>query len=398
VSSLVQDAERSWHDSSFVSRREHARNLRLARKRRGPGAEISAEREYEKRRDLKYDHLHPPPKGDPSRAVPQAFDESGVLRPELRKRLSPRQADQAHLLLEYGLGGKARRQAWCCIIARPLDCTANPEEHKFYKWCRCGLRYCPVCGPLCFRELFVKHSRLVVVVERLLQHRPAHHRPRVLAKLDITSKKLGRMPTRAEVREFNRDIRKLCRAIERHFGISRKDYGVLWVDEFGRMNSNLHAHAIYCGPWLPQKEVSRIWAEIRADGSFIISIKAAKSFEVALSHCLKYPSKFFDAPPFRLADLELAFHRVRRVHAVAEFYNPKIEREPGEDENEKGAECCPLCHALLGEPARGWTFVEHLQREGRRNLEEVRTNPAARMQEHTRRVEEALKKSGSGPP
>ena len=116
-------------------------------------------------------------------------------------------------------------------------------------------------------------------------------------KLDITTRNVGEMPTAEEVRQFNKDIRKLFRAIEREFGISRREYGVLWCCEFGSGNTNLHAHGVYAGPCLPQRELSRLWSVIRSDGSFIVSIKKARSFEAALGHALKYPSKFFSAAP-----------------------------------------------------------------------------------------------------
>lgn len=426
MSSAIQNSEQLWHDPSFTLRRERARNMRFARARREPdgGEYVSAEAERE--RDAKYDRAHPKPKGNPEQATPKAFDANGEWLPRLASRISPRQSEQAHLLLENGLPGNARRQAWCGILARRIDCVEN-AQHSFLQRFRCMNRYCPWCGPLCFRELFAKHSRLIAVVEKLMQHPVTDHRPRVLAKLDITTKKLERMPTRAEVREFNRDVRKLFRAIEGKFAICRKDYGALWCCEFGRMNSNLHAHALYCGPKLPQHELLRcgkcgqkskcqscercagcgdyakgslkrcrdgcglscLWASIRADGSFIVSIKTAKSFEAALSHALKYPSKFFDAPASRLVDLEVAFHRVRRVHAVTGFYNPKIEREPGEDAGLLNG-TCPICRGPLGEPGirekRGWCFADELEREGRVDIEQARANPALRFAEHERRA------------
>jgi hypothetical protein len=93
------------------------------------------------------------------------------------------------------------------------------------------------------------------------------------------------------------------------------------MDEFGSGNSNLHAHGVYAGPYLPQHLLSAWWQEITGD-SYIVSIKPAMSFDKALSHALKYPSKFWDAPPLRLAELEKAFHKVRRFHTLARFYNP----------------------------------------------------------------------------
>lgn len=423
----ILNSERQWHDAGFVSSRDRVRNLRFARARRKEN-EVVISDEEQRKADAKYDRTHPKPKGNPERAIPRAYDAAGEWLPHLAARIPARQSEHARLLLENGLKGKARRQAWCGVLARPMDCIEN-SQHRFFQRSRCFNRYCPNCGPLCFRELFARHSRLSVVAERLLAHSVADHRSRVLAKVDITSKKLnrkatpeelyglekqlgrkatrkefsnfektlGRMPTREEVREFNRDVRKLFRAIEKHFGVSRKEYGALWCCEFGRMNQNLHAHSVYCGPFIPQKELSRLWARIRADGSFIISIKRAKSFDVALSHALKYPSKFFDAPSTRLVDLELAFDRVRRVHAVAAFYNPKLEREPGDDAKLLNG-TCPICRGLLGEPfraKRGWNFVDELEREGRQDIEKLRTSVQIRTAEFETRVAIAL---GVGPP
>jgi hypothetical protein len=312
--------------------------------------------------------------GDASRAVPLAFDERGKFVEPLRGRVPERQGQQAKLLLEQGLIGKARRQAWCGLIARRRDCFSGNAEHRFYTPCFCGNRYCPTCGPKSFRELFNRHSRLRSLVEELLKHRPGDRRPRVLAKLDITTLNVGEMPSAAEVRKFNKDIRRFFRAIEKDFGISRRDYGFEWCCEFGSGNTNLHAHGVYAGPYLPQKKLSRLWAEIRADGSRIVSIKRAKSFEAALGHALKYPSKFFDASPARLAELEIAFDRVRRVHTLARFYNPDIEREPGEDVAADAGHC-PICGDLLLD-AKGWHFVDDLRREGRRDSDAVRSEVA----------------------
>lgn len=91
----------------------------------------------------------------------------------------------------------------------------------------------------------------------------------------------------------------------------------------------------------------------------------------ARGHALKYPSKFFGAVPARLVDLEVAFDGVRRVHALGVFYNPKIEREPGE-EGPREVGHCPICGDLLPD-APGYHFIDDLQREGRRAVDVVRT-------------------------
>jgi hypothetical protein len=355
------------------------RNLRLARKRvkeSEPYCSSDRENDCVRERPALVRQMRNKKAGDASRAVPLAFDERGSFVEPLRGRVPERQARQAKLLLEQGLSGKARRQSWCGLIARKRDCFSGNAEHKFYTPCFCGNRYCPTCGPKSFRELFNRHSRLRPLVDELLKHRSGDHRPRIMAKLDITTINLGAMPNAEDVRRFNKDIRRFFRAIERRFGISRRDYGFLWCCEFGSGNTNLHAHGLYVGPSLPQRkrELSALWEEIRNDGSKIVSIKRAKSFEAALGHALKYPSKFFDACPERLVELEVAFDRVRRVHTLARFYNPDIEREPGEDAAADAGHC-PICGDLLLD-AQGWHFVDDLRREGRRDSDAVRAEVA----------------------
>jgi hypothetical protein len=362
-------------DVTMTTPRQRRRNLRLARLRNReevPYCSLDRQTDFQRERPALVRQMRNKKPGDPSRSVPLAFDETGNFLAVLAEKIPLRQASQAHLLLEFGLAGKARRQAWCCLIGRRRDCFSGNVEHRFFTKCRCGNRYCPTCGPQSFRDLFNRHSRLRPLVEELLHHRSSDHRQRVLAKIDFTTLNTGEMPSAADVRQFNKDIRRFFRALEKKLGISRHDYGFLWCCEFGSGNTNLHAHGIYVGPLLPQhkRQLSNLWAKIRADGSYIVSIKAARSFEAALGHALKYPSKFFEAPPARLAELEVVFDRVRRVHALARFYNPHIEREPGE-EGPADAGHCPICGDLLLD-APGWHFVDGLEREGRRDSDVVR--------------------------
>lgn len=378
------EAERRWHDPSFVSGWRADRERRFDSRSifenplydRNELGELDGGRSRDVRRERKVlsRQVRNRKPGDPSRAVPLAFDERGNFVEPLRKRIPERQAKHARLLLEQGLIGKARRQAWCNLIARRRDCFSGNPEHRFYTPCLCGNRYCPACGPKSFRGLFTKHSGLRPLVEELLKHKPGDHRPRVLAKLDITKRNVGEMPCAEEVRRFNENVKRLRDKIIEHLEISRRDCGILYCDEFGSGNTNLHAHGVYVGPWIPQRILSRMWAEICGDGSFIVSIKRAKSFEAALSHALKYPSKFFNAEPARLVELEVAFNHVRRVHALGAFYNPTIEREPGE-EGPCEAGHCPICGDLLLD-APGYHFISDLQNEGRREVESARIDAA----------------------
>lgn len=374
---MLNVEESNWHDPDFNARLMRAQNRRFHKKKRPADFELYVHegRAFDEQQDRKYDRAHPKPRGRVELSTPKVFSETGELAPAIANRISAQQQTVGEVMYHgHGLKNKARRVVCCGVFGRRLDCSENPS-HRYYSLLRCGLRYCPCgCGRRAFVELFHKHMRLQAIVGEVLARAKEAHGSAVIATMDFSlKKKSGSMPSAEDVRKFNQDIRQFFRAFEKHFGISRKQYGILWCDEFGSGNANLHAHAIYCGPWVSKKKISKLWASIREDGSFGIALKIARSFELALSHCLKYPSKFFDAPGGRLADLEKAFHRVRRVHAMAAFYNPKIEREPGEDDVFDGG--CPECKARLGESIstkKGWEFVDVLERENRFDLEVAR--------------------------
>jgi hypothetical protein len=281
-----------------------------------------------------------------------------------------------------GLHAKAKRQAFCNIFGAQYQCVSfepgRPTGHKFFVPFHCKNRYCPDCGPVIFRELFAKYVRLKEVVGRLVPHWPCRDRKPecVVAKIDFTSKNLGRMPTADEVRAFNKAIRRFFRLVEKRFGLARKDYGVLWCDEFGgKGNTNLHAHSMYAGPWLPnkKKQLASLWRKACQgtpfEGSFIVSIKPARSFEAGLAHALKYAGKFLSKDPERLADLERAFHRVRRVHTLAAFYNAVLRDNPAAAIDHELV--CPICNAALIRVGP-WRPIQFLVADGCRPLDEVR--------------------------
>jgi hypothetical protein len=167
----------------------------------------------------------------------------------------------------------------------------------------------------------------------------------------------------------------------RYFHVDRHAFGFLWVDEFGFENTNLHCHALYCGPYLPnsgrhKNALSRLWRQACEStpfqGSFLVSIKRAESFESALAHALKYTAKAPGRDPEWLAELEAAFHQTRRVHSLARFYNAVREDVPGPDAVDAG---CPVCGAaLLRVGSLG--LVSVLEAQGYRDLDVVRRDSA----------------------
>jgi hypothetical protein len=326
-----------------------------------------------------------PRRGDPRQALPgggdlQALADTFGAEPE---RLA-----QAEEMRKFGLHSKGKRLLLCNRLGRRVDCADSPE-HRFFQPYRCLCRYCTTCGPSWFRQQFTDLlATLGPVVEHLLEQGRRHRREMVIAKLDFTVPNTGSMPSGKYVRQFHKDLHRFRRAMERRFGISPDEYGLLGCDEFGGGNTNLHRHCVYVGPRLPQskagKELSALWTEIRGERSFV-SIKRARSFRAALAHALKYPAKFLSAStPERLATLEVTFHKTRRFSTGGAFYNVKSVREPGED-SPIGE--CPICGARLLEVVESWVPRSVLDAEGRRDVEEVR-----------REVGRARILTGAGPP
>jgi hypothetical protein len=295
--------------------------------------------------------------------LPSVKDPRAVGAPEF-------QVEKAEAMVRRGLVAKARRQALCGVLGVKQECTNTACGFSAYQRFRCKNRYCRECGARAVRELIGRYKVLTEVVERLVpgwRGDPHYkHRDTVVAKLDVTTRNLGRMPSNEEVRLFNKLLRRLVRRTVRELGLVKGSWGLAWSDEFGGGNTNLHAHGAYAGPWLPQGKLSAWWREICEgtvfQGSYIISIKRARSFSQALAHALKYPAKYVSrSNPERLADLELAFHRVRRVHSMGAFYGVKLVAQGSAGQN--GANSCPVCGSAL-RSVDSWRLVQSLEAEG----------------------------------
>jgi hypothetical protein len=299
-----------------------------------------------------------------------------------------------------------------------MGCRNHPHEHQFFGEFKCQARYCRRCGADIFSALFHKYVGLWPVVVGLLPASGFRSRV-VIAQLDFTAVNLGRMPTSKEIREFNQDIRECMRRALRELGIESKQYGFLWCDEFGGWNpkkqshnTNLHAHGVYVGPYIRQDLLVKIWSELRAkrDGAEIVWISKQKidnppsdffegerrRFVRALGHALKYTGKHVSrSDGERLAELEIAFHTVRRVHTMGLFYHADLSCQSHCSQCDSRCELvnghqgdhqcrshghenrCPLCNGHLMFPRdSGYAPISLLRKEGRRELGEVRRQVA----------------------
>jgi hypothetical protein len=284
------------------------------------------------------------------------------------------QIQKAEAMQRCNLTAKGKRQALCCVLGAEYDCSDTGCKRRYYRRFGCKCRYCPHCGPRLYSALFSKYAALHTVAHQLSL--PGS----VIAKLDFTTKNLKRMPTAEEVRVFNLCIKRFLRRLERELHLNRKHYGIVYCNEFGgASNTNLHAHALYVGPRLPRPKtrngkrlglLAQWWHDACKGtvfaGSFIISVKRAGSFLAGLAHALKYAGKFLSRDPNRLADLELAFHGVRRVHTLAAFYRavkPAV--------SESNTLNCPDCGAALVRIGP-WQPIERLERIGCQDLDQRR--------------------------
>jgi hypothetical protein len=300
--------------------------------------------------------------------------ETGKELIHLAERLSQDRAMTAKAaeMWDEGMSSGAVRQAQCSRIGWVRQCKHGHLWHRVF---RCGLRFCPLCMSSVYESLFHEaFERLDSVAGLLVPEWPVcGHRPfRVIAKIEFTVRNTGNMPCTEEVRAFNRSIRRFFVRMARRNGWLKGTWGAAWCAEFGPGNTNLHAHAVFCGPWIEQKgrEASALWSEVVGEFA-IVSVKAAKSFQHALRHAIKYPAaswKYFSASSKRLAALEKAFYTVRRLHCVGAFYNPPRDAKVPPTILSP-YDKCPTCGCRLEElKSPRWFSFDELMRMGSRDF------------------------------
>lgn len=214
----------------------------------------------------------------------------------------------ADVLIENRMHSKAKRYLECSRYAHFYQCKGE-TKHDLFSPIYCDLRFCPRCAPRQFARLIHKYEP---VLRALFAQRKAGFQ---LREITLTTRNTGTLSAE-QIKQFNLNIKKTLKSLMRAID----GWGAIWCDEVGFNNTNLHAHILLYGPYLPQARLAEVWKEISGHEVVFIT-KARKSGGKALIHLLKYVSKPPASDPDKIGLLEVAFHGTRRVHALGLFYN-----------------------------------------------------------------------------
>ena len=232
----------------------------------------------------------------------------------------------ANELIAAGRVTKAHRFQTCSRYGRIIQCKGE-DRHRFFTLEYCYLRFCSRCGPRSFSRLYAKYAP---VLEYARIHQTRKLRLRIIT---LTSQNTGSLRSK-QIRDFNKEVKKALKKLLK----GCENWGAIWVNEVGRNNTNLHAHILIFCPYIPQRRLSEVWRQISGNPVVWIS-QVVASGPKALSYLLKYVSKPPSDDPQFIAQLEIAFHGVRRVHTMGLFYN-FASRDP--DAKHSHWKQCPL--------------------------------------------------------
>jgi hypothetical protein len=263
----------------------------------------------------------------------------------------------AQELDRVGLYAKSRRRMMCGAVGSQLRCLNTECGKRFWRPYSCRLRYCPRCAPKLARDLMRRYAGISALIRR----ERAAHPGWVIAEIMLSRPNTKSMPSAEEVKTFNKWIGRLRDIIEQQKRLPKRSVTLLWIDEFNPKGCYLHAHGLYVGPSLPPPrkkgkpgKLSEWWQKASGGAACYIHVKrvAPEKIERAFAHLAKYALKYSRfASPERAAQLERAFHRVRRLHLLGPIYgDPAIRstKESATGATEAGSDGCPYCRSALG--------------------------------------------------
>ena len=263
----------------------------------------------------------------------------------------------AEELDRVGLYAKSRRRMMCGAVGSQLRCLNSECGNRFWRPYSCRLRYCPRCAPKLARDLMRRYAGLSALIRRELAEHPGW----IIAEITFTRLNAESMPSGEDVKAFNKWIGQFRNVVEQRKRLKKRSVTLLWIDEFNPNGCYLHAHALYVGPPLPPPrkngkpgKLSEWWQQASGGAASVIWLTRVvpEKIERAFAHMAKYALKYSRfASPERAAQLEKAFHRVRRLHLLGPIYgDPGIRsaQESATAATEPATDGCPYCRSALG--------------------------------------------------
>jgi len=257
-------------------------------------------------------------------------------------------SEVADVMVAHGLAPKANRFLQCSRYAYLYQCK-GVCQHQLFSPIYCDLRFCPRCARRQFARLLKKY---VPILRSVCARKKLGFRPR---EITFTSANLGAL-TSSQIRTFNWAVKATLRKLMRKV----HGWGAIWCDEVGFDNTNLHAHILFYGPYIDQGDLARVWNQV--SGHQVVWIAEAHGDgSRALLYMLKYVLKPPSRDAKRVGQLEVAFHKTRRIHSLGIFY--RLADGDTDAEHSEWA-CCPHCGAGI-EKQPGNLRIEKVILEGR---------------------------------
>ena len=234
-----------------------------------------------------------------------------------------------------GRQSKAESYLTCGEQMFTLECEKCGYSHKVSY--NCKLRLCSRCSAI---KVAAHMKKYLPYVKRLAAV------PNYLRRLDLTLKNVE------DLAEGVHRIRDCFTKLRHRQGYSVCfDGGICGIEGVpGRDGKwNVHMHILYCGSFIPDRQLSADWRDITGD-SFIVHIEKVSDPEKALRYVLKYLLKGVESAhgwtENELVEFVLALENVRLVQAFGCFIGKVAVVEPFR---------CPEC---------GWTLWRLLDLEG----------------------------------
>lgn len=229
--------------------------------------------------------------------IPESFENRRKIAVELKRS---------------GLDNQARRYIRCGAHIVKFRDQNNAEYLKPF---RCESPICPYCMRI--RGFKIQNQYREVV--KYLSENQGIQGGHTWKMITLTYYKESRGDFLRRIKPSQKDIKNFFRRIRRDFG---KDIGMIASMEISK-ESLLHYHILYYGPFIQQKELSRIWKEITKD-SYIVHIEKVTTLDEALKEVLKYATKLngnlFNGDHKLLTLIAKGLYRVRRILVYGIFY------------------------------------------------------------------------------